>query len=105
MLDHDIHRAHYSHVLLETPTGSVIALEDGCSSGAPSKTITNDAERVCQEAYELYGNHPITYRDSLGQWDQLKHDHGVFQGFRLLRASHRDAAVSMVVGNVVPLFG
>jgi hypothetical protein len=42
------------------------------------KTVTNSAEQVCMEL----GQHPrIIYRDTDGEWGELKHRNGHFCGF------------------------
>lgn len=44
-------------------------------------SVTNDAEHVCAVIWRHQGNKRIIYRDSAGAWDELVHDHGIFQGF------------------------
>jgi hypothetical protein len=46
-----------------------------------SKSVTNDAEFVCQTMIELYGNRRLFYRDTMGRWDELIHDRGRFLRF------------------------
>lgn len=45
-------------------------------------SITNDAERVCENVFENFGNKRILYRDSDGCWDELVHDEGKFLQFK-----------------------
>lgn len=44
-------------------------------------TITNNAERVCEEINKLYPAYRIVYRDTMGYWDELIHDNGCFLRF------------------------
>lgn len=46
------------------------------------KTVTNDAENVVARAVEEYGDLPVFYRDSLGDYGQLLHIRGKFIGFQ-----------------------
>lgn len=52
------------------------------------KSVTNDAERVCEEVVHLLdrAEFPTTtrifYCDSDSRWDELEHEHGVFRCFR-----------------------
>lgn len=48
------------------------------------RSVTNDADNVVPYMLEAYGNHPIIYKDSTGQWDMLEHDGVRFTGFRSL---------------------
>ena len=45
------------------------------------KSVTNDAEGIVARLVGLHGNKPIFYRDTMGQWDELVHNNGVFTGF------------------------
>ena len=45
------------------------------------KSVTNDAERVCEDLHYRYPGRRIIYRDTSGDWDELVHDAGVFRGF------------------------
>lgn len=45
------------------------------------RSVTNDAEKVVMELYAEFGNKRIIYRDTMGRWDELQHDHGYFTGF------------------------
>ena len=49
------------------------------------RSITNDAETVCQILQRAYPGHRIIYRDTMGSWDELAHDRGCFLGFRPAR--------------------
>lgn len=44
-------------------------------------SVTNDAENVVEYLYNVYGNRRFVYRDTMGRWDELTHDHGKFIGF------------------------
>ncbi len=77
----------------------VIWVQDGGSG--PS--VTNSAEQVVSEVVARFGDFPIVYRDSMGQWDGLEHSGGVFSGFRCLDCRSLDAAVArLAVGKVFP---
>lgn len=54
-------------------------------------SVTNDAEAVCAALAVEHGNARIIYRDSMGMWDELKHDRGRFLGF----APARDMGVAI----------
>jgi len=49
------------------------------------RSVTNDAERVCDELAIEYGNRRIVYRDTDGNWDELVHEHGKFLSFASAR--------------------
>lgn len=44
-------------------------------------SVTNDAEYVVRTLDNMYHNFRIIYQDTMGNWDELKHDNGVFTGF------------------------
>jgi hypothetical protein len=48
-------------------------------------SITNNAEQVCREINKLYPKHRIIYRDTMGQWDELVHNNGIFIDFKLFQ--------------------
>jgi hypothetical protein len=58
-------------------TGDVVWIRD-LDRG---RSITNDAERVCDELAIEYGNRRIIYRDTDGEWDEFVHEHGRFLSF------------------------
>lgn len=45
------------------------------------KSVTNDAERVCEELNRLHPGHRIIYRDSMKHWDELVHLDGHFNHY------------------------
>ena len=53
----------------------IIDLDSGFTS------VTNDAENVVSYLYNRFGNRRFIYRDTMGRWDELAHDHGNFTGF------------------------
>lgn len=57
-------------------------------------TVTNDAEFVVEQMLETYGNMPIVYRDSCGQWDQLCHDGKKFTHYNTLYQKTEDGAIA-----------
>ena len=61
-------------------TPNVVQLVDTDSG----MSVTNDAERVVAEVFNLYPNRRIIYRDTTGQWDELLHNHGIFTDFKFL---------------------
>lgn len=56
----------------------VIWIED---TGRECLSVTNDAHAVVAELAAEYGDRRIIYKDSMGAWDELKHDGAVFTGF------------------------
>lgn len=56
----------------------IIDIDDGGIS------VTNDAENVVAEVNNRYPNRRIIYRDSMGNWDELVHENGVFKSFKIL---------------------
>jgi hypothetical protein len=44
-------------------------------------SVTNDAENVVTEVVNEYGDKKVVYRDSMGNWDELEHEHGKFSDF------------------------
>lgn len=61
-----------------------------------ARSVTNDADRVVARILADYPGYRIIYRDSLGNWDELKHDGARFTGF----APARDMAIELDVGRV-----
>lgn len=65
-------RSHFE-VVKEAPGFVWIRdLDDGAMS------VTNDADAVVAALVAARGNVRIIYRDSMGHWDELCHDHGRF---------------------------
>lgn len=57
------------------------------------RSVTNDAERVCEELSHLYPGSRLFYRDTDGNWDELVHDAGRFLRFAPARfAGHARGA-------------
>lgn len=52
----------------------IVDLDEGMS-------VTNDAENVVREVNAQRPGYRILYRDTMGNWDELLHDNGIFQGF------------------------
>ena len=44
--------------------------------GGNFPSVTNDAENVYDEVLNIYPNHRIVYRDSMGSWDEIKMQNG-----------------------------
>lgn len=53
-------------------------------------SITNDAEAVVAYCLDKAPGRRVLYRDTDGQWDELKHDGTQFVGFAPLSADDRD---------------
>jgi len=68
---------------LHKQTEDIIFIVDDDNGGM---SITNAAEAVVKDAYEAYGDRRIVYRDTMGEWDELVHDHGRFTGFDRYKA-------------------
>lgn len=47
-------------------------------------SVTNNAENVVAEVFNQYPNRRIIYRDTMGNWDELLHNHGIFTNFGFL---------------------
>lgn len=68
------YRAQY-RIAHETPdTIFIVDLDQG-------KSITNDAEKVVERVVHDHGTVRIIYRDTMGRWDELVHEGGIFKGF------------------------
>ena len=48
-------------------------------------SVTNDAEDVVDTLLDRFPGHRIIYRDSMGAWDELRHEQGRFVGFAAAR--------------------
>jgi len=48
-------------------------------------SVTNDAEAVVQNLNTQFGNRRFLYRDTMGNWDELMHNHGKFTTYRPYR--------------------
>lgn len=70
-------RAHYDTVKM---TPEIVWIRDRDEDGVIS--VTNDAENVVKELHNKYPGARIIYQDTMGAWDELKHDSkGTFTGF------------------------
>jgi len=58
-----------------------VFIVDNCEQHQ-SRSVTNDAERVCKLLFRDFGNRQIFYKDSAGTWDELVHHFGVFREFK-----------------------
>ena len=61
--------------------GQKIVIADMHSESNPTMSVTNDAEAVVEYLVKQYGDHQIICKDTDGQWDELKHNNGIFTGF------------------------
>jgi len=71
------HRSSWSIVALD---GGVIWIVDLNEPG--TKSVTNDAERVCRVLNAEWPDHRIIYRDTMLNWSELVHQHGAFKRFQ-----------------------
>jgi hypothetical protein len=55
----------------------IVDLANECNT----MSITNDAENVVANVAQAFGNKRIVYKDTMGQWDELIHENGVFVRF------------------------
>jgi len=49
------------------------------------KSVTNDAEGVCERVNRDWPTYRIIYRDTMGNWDELVHENGTFKAFKPAR--------------------
>lgn len=71
------------HVLRRHPLiclrNNVVFLRDADDGG---RSVTNDSERVVTALVPEFGLHcRIVYRDTMGCWTELIHEHGQFRGW------------------------
>lgn len=62
-------------------------------------SVTNDAEQVIAwlDDHGTLRARPVIYRDTMGNWDELRHRHGRFQGFVSCGGTRdRDTAIRIV---------
>lgn len=55
-----------------------------------NRSVTNDAENVVKEINTLFPGKRIIYKDSNGDWDELLHTDGRFEGFGPYRGTIPD---------------
>lgn len=64
----------------------------------PTMSVTNDAEYVTRLAYDAQESpQHIIYRDTDGQWDELRHREGHFACFRTLDTRDQSEAINKVI--------
>lgn len=64
----------------------------------PTMSVTNDAEFVTRLAYSSQEKPDIIiYRDTEGNWDELRHREGYFACFRALSTKDQDEAIRRVL--------
>ena len=71
-----------SFQILDTPLDGVTFLID-LDQG---RTVTNDADAVVLDVLKTHPGERIIYRDTDGNWDELRHDGRRFTGFSPLSA-------------------
>jgi hypothetical protein len=75
----------------------VMCITDLYDERWPTKTVTNDAEFVLSTMRSRIVNIPVIYRDSEGNWDELRHREGYFATFRPLNTRDRGEAIQRVL--------
>lgn len=75
----------------------ILTFVDLYDPGRPTKSITNDAEFVVSMGFKVHGDVPMIYRDTEGNWDELRHREGYFACFRALNTRDRDEAIEKVL--------
>jgi hypothetical protein len=83
------------HVTQVDATFKVVWLVD--HDGAVS--ITNDAENVVRDVNRSHPGYRIIYRDTDGNWDELKHTAGEFQSFAPARDMTPEAWLTRFSGS------
>lgn len=75
----------------------VVCVVDLFDDRYPTMSVTNDAEFVVRTVFNVHGDHPIIYRDTEGQWDELRHREGYFACYRALNTRDMDQAIATVL--------
>lgn len=60
---------------IHTMTPEKVFLLDDCNT-AGTMSVTNDAESVCDFCHKNYPGKRIIYKDSSGDWGELRYDSG-----------------------------
>lgn len=81
-------RSRFSSQRVDTDGGPFIAVVDMYNEDDPCMSVTNDAENVVKEVVRIHGDLPVLYKDTEGQWDELRHEAGRFTGFGLIQNDH-----------------
>lgn len=90
-------KAHWTEIEVD----GVLCLEDQ-NDIFQTMTITNDAEAVVRALLaegSLKPGQKLIYRDTEGDWDELRHDGEKFIGFGPLREREREIAIMKVKGH------
>jgi hypothetical protein len=77
--------------------GTVVCVVDLFDDRFPTMSVTNDADFVVATVFKVHGDVPIIYRDTEGQWDELRHREGYFACFRALNTRHMEEAIRTVL--------
>lgn len=59
-------------------TGEIVFIRD---LDLGNRSVTNDAELVVVDIHRLHPSKRIVYQDSQGDWSELLHNGGRFEGF------------------------
>lgn len=76
-------RAQYDVVKVAPHAVWIVDLSVDTKLNVPS--VTNDADAVVASLFQLYGDRRFLYQDTMGNWDELVHDHGKFVTFKPAR--------------------
>lgn len=90
-------RLFKSDYFYEIIDGVLVLFDRDCGS----ISLTNDIENVLLEVARNLGNAMpgiVIYRDSEGQYDQVRHRNGVFGGFNAIAAKSLSEALARVKG-------
>lgn len=71
-------RRNYSYSIQRLENDKIIISDDDLPN---TRSVTNSAEEVVTELYNIYGDKRIIYRDSQGDLGELEHHDGIFLGF------------------------
>jgi hypothetical protein len=74
----DMHQSNYDIRAVSVPE-SIVWIVDRDDGG---RSVTNDAERVCNELNAAMPGYRIMYLDTMGRWDELVHECGVFKEYK-----------------------
>jgi hypothetical protein len=91
------HRANCFIQLWTSEGKSVVSVVDLYDDRWPTKSVTNDAEAITRIVHTLHGDVPIVYRDTEGNWDELRHREGHFACFRVLGTLDVEDAMQRVL--------
>lgn len=59
----------------------ILFIRDDFDPDEPTMTVTNDADNVVRWCHVHYPGRRVVYRDTEGEWAELKHNLGIFVKF------------------------